>query len=274
MQAPRKKEANKNDDEVACAVVLLPYAAVFIVCAALSHKETVPYTNRAHWVILSPSIERKVGEKLFEYFKKKHSKDILGPSDPSTARVHLILSDIICGIQEVFPTNSLRDDAKQGKAAARPQTGHLRDLKWEVIVMRDKSVNAYSLPGGKIVVFTGLLNVLKTDAEIAAIIAHEEQVGGRSHRNDATGCRWFRSTHRVPEVCQKLGELVGDSALNDYIGHHPLCMKRSRLLSWGDAMKEALELYCNSASKFSRGKVPMFPLRWKDLGYSYVRFTL
>uniref|UniRef100_M8C3E7 Mitochondrial metalloendopeptidase OMA1 n=1 Tax=Aegilops tauschii TaxID=37682 RepID=M8C3E7_AEGTA len=137
------------------------------------HKETVPYTNRAHWVILSPSIERKVGEKLFEYFKKKHSKDILGPSDPSTARVHLILSDIICGIQEVFPTNSLRDDAKQGKAAARPQTGHLRDLKWEVIVMRDKSVNAYSLPGGKIVVFTGLLNVLKTDAEIAAIIAHE-----------------------------------------------------------------------------------------------------
>lgn len=61
----------------------------------------------------------------------------------------------------------------------------------------------------------------------------------------------------APEVFQKLGELGYDSLLNDYIGHHPSCMKRLRLLSWGDAMKDALELYCNSASKFAREKAPI-----------------
>lgn len=40
-------------------------------------------------------------------------------------------------------------------------TKHLDELKWEVIVVDDKLVNAMCLPGGKIVVFTGLLNHFK-----------------------------------------------------------------------------------------------------------------
>jgi metalloendopeptidase OMA1, mitochondrial len=156
------------------ATVLLPYATVFTLCAAVSHKETVPYTNRTHRVVLSPKFERELGDELLEKIKKKRNKDILGPSDPKAVRVRLIASDIIRGIQDVFPTNSRGDDdAKLRKAAVQPQTGHLDDLQWEVIVIRDESDSACSLGGGKIVVFTGLLNSLETDAEIAAVIAHE-----------------------------------------------------------------------------------------------------
>ncbi len=45
--------------------------------------------------------------------------------------------------------------------------------KWEIVVFREPSANAFALPGGKIGVHTGLLNVAKTEAQLAAVIGHE-----------------------------------------------------------------------------------------------------
>lgn len=44
---------------------------------------------------------------------------------------------------------------------------------WEVVVFRDKSANAFALPGGKIGVHTGLLQVAKNQNQLAAVIGHE-----------------------------------------------------------------------------------------------------
>jgi predicted Zn-dependent protease len=44
---------------------------------------------------------------------------------------------------------------------------------WEVQVFEDKNVNAFALPGGKIGVYTGLLNVAKTPDQLAAVLGHE-----------------------------------------------------------------------------------------------------
>lgn len=44
---------------------------------------------------------------------------------------------------------------------------------WELEVVEDKQVNAFCLPGGKIVVYTGILPVSKTDAGLATVIGHE-----------------------------------------------------------------------------------------------------
>lgn len=44
---------------------------------------------------------------------------------------------------------------------------------WEVVVFKDKSANAFALPGGKIGVHTGLLPVAKTDSQLAAVLGHE-----------------------------------------------------------------------------------------------------
>ncbi len=45
--------------------------------------------------------------------------------------------------------------------------------KWEVVVFDSKQVNAFALPGGKIGVYTGLLNVAKNQNQLAAVIGHE-----------------------------------------------------------------------------------------------------
>ena len=49
-----------------------------------------------------------------------------------------------------------------------------RDWRWEVNVIESPAVNAFVLPGGKIMVFSGLIERLKlTDDELAAIVGHE-----------------------------------------------------------------------------------------------------
>ena len=48
-----------------------------------------------------------------------------------------------------------------------------RKYEWEVRVLESREVNAFCLPGGKMVVYTGILPVCKTDAGLATVMGHE-----------------------------------------------------------------------------------------------------
>ncbi|KAL0452545.1 UNVERIFIED_CONTAM: Mitochondrial metalloendopeptidase OMA1 [Sesamum latifolium] len=75
---------------------------------------------------------------------------------------------------EILDDQWVQKSRKKGQEKGMvSQTGHLEGLKWEVIVVNEPVINAFCLPGGKIVVFTGLLNHFRADAEIATIIGHE-----------------------------------------------------------------------------------------------------
>jgi predicted Zn-dependent protease len=47
------------------------------------------------------------------------------------------------------------------------------DYEWQVSLVRDPQVNAFCLPGGKIVVFTGILPIAQTAAGLATVMGHE-----------------------------------------------------------------------------------------------------
>jgi len=52
--------------------------------------------------------------------------------------------------------------------------GHyLDDYAWEYKLVQDDTVNAWCLPGGKIVVYTGILPVTKTEEGLAVVLGHE-----------------------------------------------------------------------------------------------------
>lgn len=52
-----------------------------------------------------------------------------------------------------------------------PKEVHKGD--WEVVVFDSEQVNAFALPGGKIGVYTGILNVTENQDQLGAIIGHE-----------------------------------------------------------------------------------------------------
>ncbi|XP_074319625.1 mitochondrial metalloendopeptidase OMA1 [Silene latifolia] len=213
------------------------------------NSEVIPYTKRKHFVLLSRSLERQIGEHQFNEMKKSFKGKILPAIHPESVRVRLIAKDIIEALQrglshervwsdpgyasesvgrveidggeetlkalsgapeggvdgdwrkqdEVLDDSWVKDSRKEGgKSGAKVSTAHLEGMKWEVLVVNEPVVNAFCMPGGKIVVFTGLLNNFKTDAEVATIIGHE--VGHAIARHSAeqiTRNMWFAILHLV-----------------------------------------------------------------------------
>ncbi len=95
---------------------------------------------------------------------KKHNK--LDTSSDYAKRVNKVSKKLI----KVAPT--LREDCSK--------------WQWEVNTIRDNTVNAWCMPGGKIVVYTGLIKELNlNDDELAAIVGHEISHALKEHSREA-----------------------------------------------------------------------------------------
>ncbi|KAF8113137.1 hypothetical protein N665_0055s0002 [Sinapis alba] len=202
--------------------------------------ETVPYTKRTHFILLSKAMEKRIGETQFEQIKKTYKGKVLPAIHPESIRVRLIAKDVIDalqrglshehvwsdlgygsmdsttrgsdkGVKEVGMALSEDEETLSGmrwskddqilddkwiqesrKKDSKGESAHLEGINWEVIVVNEPMVNAFCLPGGKIVVFTGLLDHFKSDAEVATVIGHE--VGHAVARHIAEGITknlWF-----------------------------------------------------------------------------------
>jgi predicted Zn-dependent protease len=57
--------------------------------------------------------------------------------------------------------------------ADRNMQSQLNEYRWEYHLVQNAEVNAWCMPGGKIVVYTGILSMTKTEAELAVIMGHE-----------------------------------------------------------------------------------------------------
>jgi predicted Zn-dependent protease len=66
--------------------------------------------------------------------------------------------------------------------------GPWADTPWEVVVFEDDTPNAFALPGGKIGVHTGILEVAQNQDQLATVIAHEvaHVIAGHSNERMST----------------------------------------------------------------------------------------
>ncbi|MDT0644296.1 M48 family metallopeptidase [Zunongwangia sp. F363] len=63
--------------------------------------------------------------------------------------------------------------AAQRYLNANGYQGFMQDFEWEFNLVRDDQVNAFAMPGGKVVVYTGILDVTQDRTGLAVVMAHE-----------------------------------------------------------------------------------------------------
>lgn len=68
---------------------------------------------------------------------------------------------------------------------AKGKSADLKEFKWEFNVVDDpKTVNAFCMPGGKVVVYTGILSVTKNEDALAVVMGHEIAHALAHHGNE------------------------------------------------------------------------------------------
>ena len=60
----------------------------------------------------------------------------------------------------------------------------IKDFKWEFNLVNNKEVNAWCMPGGKVVVYTGLLPVTQDEPSLACVMGHEIAHAVARHGNE------------------------------------------------------------------------------------------
>ena len=83
----------------------------------------------------------------------------------------------------------------------------LAGFKWEYNLVDDKAVNAWCMPGGKIVVYTGLLPITQNEAALAAVMGHEVSHALLQHGNQ--------------RMSQGLAQQLGGVALSVALANKP-----------------------------------------------------
>lgn len=98
--------------------------------------------------------------------------------------------------------------------------------RWEVNVISSNTVNAFCMPGGKIAVFTGIIDTLKlTDAELAAVVGHEICHALREHSREQASQQAAAS---VPTAI--LGAFIGSADLAGGLGNVLFSLPFSRTM--------------------------------------------
>mgnify|MGYP002883528163 FL=1 len=124
---------------------------------SLNSCSTAPITDRRQLSILPESKLNAQAAQIYEKVKEKEkmSKDI-----KTLNLIKNIGKKVEDSISEYFYKENLKDPTS--------------NFQWEYILIENKKVkNAWCMPGGKIAVYTGILDVTKNTNGLAAVMGHE-----------------------------------------------------------------------------------------------------
>jgi Zn-dependent protease with chaperone function len=164
--------------------------------------------SRLRTLVPADELEQAAAQQYDELLQEARSKRALAPEGhPQLQRLRSISSRLIA-------------DAPRWNPRAR-------NWRWEVNLIGMDSVNAFCMPGGKIAVFTGLIDKLHaTDDELAMVVGHEMAHALREHARERIAKSEGAGTlFSLGAQLFGLGQL-GDLAAN--IGTQLLTLKFSR----------------------------------------------
>jgi len=127
----------------------------------------VPLTGRKQLSIVPQSSMLSMSSQQYGAFLEKHppSNDKAG-----SAMVATVGANIQHAVEQFF--------------AAKGMGGKLSGYQWEFRLVDSKEVNAWCMPGGKVVVYSGILPVARDAAGLAVVMGHEIAHAVANHGNE------------------------------------------------------------------------------------------
>ena len=123
----------------------------------ISSCSTVPITDRKQLKLIP---ESKLNAQAAQIYEKVKKKEKLSDDINQLNEIKYIGKKIEYSISEYFEKSNIED----------PTIG----FDWEYILIDNKKVkNAWCMPGGKIAVYTGILDITKNTNGLAAVMGHE-----------------------------------------------------------------------------------------------------
>lgn len=147
--------------------MFLRYAISAGLLLCLCSCSTVPITGRSQLNLIPGSSMLSMSFQQYDQFLKEHK---VSSNRQQLEMVQRVGARVRGAVERYFASSGLQD--------------HLTDYKWEFNLVEDDQVNAWCMPGGKVVVYTGIMAVAKDDAGLAVVMGHEIAHAIAEHGNE------------------------------------------------------------------------------------------
>ena len=131
-------------------IAILFISIFFIECS------TVPITGRKRVNIVS---DEQVLPASFAQYEGFLEENKLSTNTKLTAEVKSVGKNIASAVDRFMRANGMVEEANS--------------YKWEFNLVQDETVNAWCLPGGKVVFYTGIMPICDNEDGVAAVMGHE-----------------------------------------------------------------------------------------------------
>lgn len=169
-------------------LVLLLFTALVTACGTVS---TVPITGRKHTLLVDDQQVLSLSTQQYSEFMKQAapSKDA-----NSSAMVKRVGQRLATAVETYLKQNGFANE--------------VNNFAWEFNLVQNNQVNAFCMPGGKIVVYDGLLPVTQDEASLAVVLGHEIAHAVAKHSAEQMSTQ-LRQQYGAQIVQQVLSQYTG-----------------------------------------------------------------
>ncbi len=170
----------------------------FVACS------TNPVTGRNQFKLVSEQELQAMATQEYRQFLSTN-KVVTPSADRDAEMVRRVGQRVANAVTQYYKQNNL---------------GNVLDgYKWEFNLVQDNDANAWAMPGGKVVVYTGLLPITQNEAALAVVLGHEISHAIFQHGNE--------------RMSQGLAQQLGGTALSVALANKPAATQNLFMQAYG-----------------------------------------
>jgi predicted Zn-dependent protease len=191
-------------------LALLVVIAIAVSCAK------VPISGRRQLRLIPES--ELIGMSITSYQQFLDTNNVLPPSNADVVMVRRIGEKIKGSVEKYLADNHM--------------SNRVEGFQWEFNVVKEDAVNAWCMPGGKVIVYTGILPVTQDEGSLAVVMGHEIAHAIARHGNE--------------RMSQGLALQLGGLAISVALSEKPALTQNVFLQSYGIGSQLGILAYSRS----------------------------